>query len=53
MNKLYFLIFIFLISCSSNEIRKDFNFSNQMNFDEFKIQLEEYAKNNPYPNIDD
>ena len=22
-------------------------------FDEFKIKLEEYAKNNPYPNIDD
>jgi len=53
MNKFYLTILIFLVSCSSNNIRKNFDFSDQMNFEEFKIKLEEYAKNNPYPNIDD
>ena len=53
MNKLYLLILIFLVSCSSNNIRKSFDFSNQMNFDEFKIKLEEYSKYSPYPNIDE
>tara|TARA_A100000164_G_C21351839_1_gene515718 strand:+ start:322 stop:483 length:162 start_codon:yes stop_codon:yes gene_type:complete len=53
MNKFYLIILIFLVSCSSNNIRKNFDFSHQMNFEEFKIKLEEYAKNNPYPNIDD
>ena len=29
------------------------DFSKDMGFDEFKIKLEEYGKNSPYPNIDD
>ena len=43
----------FLISCSSNSYNNDFNFSYDMSFDEFKSKLENYAKNKPYPNIDD
>ncbi len=31
----------------------DFNFNNEMTFDEFKIRLKEYSKNSSYPNIDD
>ena len=34
-------------------LNNDINFSDQMSFEEFRIQLEEYAKNNPYPKIDD
>ena len=56
MNK-YLLIFLFLISCSSNSdiTQKKFqnlDFSNDLTFEEFKEKLLEYAKNQPYPNID-
>ena len=52
--KFLLLTFIFfLISCSSNSYNNDFNFSYDMSFDEFKSKLENYAKNKPYPNIDD
>ena len=54
----YFLILLLLLnSCviKKNEIsneKLDFNFSDEMTFDEFKIKLEEYSKNTSYPNID-
>jgi|TARA_B100000035_G_C20916390_1_gene516440 hypothetical protein len=51
--KKFFLILLFLSSCSSNEIVDRYNFSDNMTFDEFKIKLENYAINNPYPQIDD
>ena len=56
MNR-YLLIFLFLISCSpkSDLTQKNFqnlDFSNDLNFEEFKEKLKEYAKNQPYPNID-
>ena len=52
MKFLLLTILFFLISCSSYNVEKDINFSDEMSFDEFRIQLEEYAKNNPYPKID-
>ena len=56
MNR-YLLISLFLISCSSNSdvTQKNFknlDFSNDLTFEEFKEKLEEYAKKQPYPNID-
>ncbi len=56
MNK-YLLIFLFLTSCSSNidTTQKNFqnlDFSNDLTFEVFKEKLEEYAKSQPYPNID-
>ena len=54
----YFLILLLLLnSCviKKNEISNEklnFNFSDEMTFDEFKIKLEEYSKNTSYPNID-
>ena len=56
MKKL-FLIFLFLLSCSSsqNEINSNnsnMNFSEDLTLEQFKIKLEDYANNNPYPNID-
>ena len=52
MIKFLLITIFFLASCSSNNVKNDFNFSDQMSFEEFRIQLEEYAKNNPYPKID-
>ena len=53
----YILIFLFLISCSpKNEIIQNnfqnLSFSNDLTFEEFTEKLEEYAKNQTYPNID-
>ena len=57
MKRFLTLILFFLASCSSQNIVKDYDFnliySNDMSFDEFRIKIEEYAKNSPYPNIDD
>ena len=52
MKKILLLTIFFLCSCASDQVMNNFNFSNQMSFEEFKIKLEEYAKKNPYPNID-
>ena len=54
--KKFFLIFLFLLSCSSsqNEINSNnsnMNFSEDLTLEQFKIKLEDYANNNPYPNI--
>ena len=55
----YFLILLLLLnSCviKKNEVSNEklnFNFSDEMTFDEFKIKLEEYSKNTSYPNIYD
>tara|TARA_B100001939_G_scaffold315577_1_gene300895 strand:+ start:116 stop:289 length:174 start_codon:yes stop_codon:yes gene_type:complete len=56
MIKFFFLIMILLSSCSlkinekNNKI--DFESFENMSFDEFKLKLNNYAKNNPFPNID-
>ena len=52
MKSFCLLILFFLTSCSSNTTRNDFNVTDDMSFQEFKIKLNEYATNNPYPNID-
>ena len=50
-------LFLFLISCSStntnyNNNNKVFNFNEDLTFDKFNELLIEYAKTNPFPNID-
>ena len=40
-------------SCSSPATRNDVKFSDDITFEDFRVQLEEYSRNNPYPNIDD
>ena len=53
-----FLIIIILISgCSSykeepNNNLSDIKFSDDLSIDQFRNKLNEYAENNPYPNID-
>ena len=51
------IIFFLTVSCSMNNDKlennfSDINFSDDMTFEEFKNELEEYAENSPYPNID-
>ena len=55
--KKYLFIFLFLIGCSTNQnLSKDNfsnpNFSDDLSFEEFRIKVEEYATNSPFPNID-
>ena len=55
IKRLLFLI-LFLNSCSGNSgklnLQNDFQFNDNLSFEEFKIKLDEYAIKNPYPNID-
>ena len=53
MKKLLFLIAFMLSACSADNHKVNTKFYDNMSFKEFKIKLEEYAKNNPFPNIDD
>ena len=57
MKKYFILIVILLSSCSQNlsndKIRNSYIFTDEMTFEEFKLKLEDYAKNSPYPNPDD
>ncbi len=53
MNKILVLIFFFMFSCTSNKEVKNSNFSDEMNFDQFKLELDEYVKNKPFPNMND
>ena len=42
-----------IINFDNENLKDSYNFSDEMTFDEFKLKLEEYAKNSPYPNPDD
>ena len=53
MKKFILIFLFFLTSCSTSKTINTLDFSKDMSFDEFKIKLEEYGKNSPYPNIDD
>ena len=51
------ITFIIITGCSSyndklSNNNQDIKFSDNMSFEEFKVKLEEYANNSPYPNID-
>ena len=54
----YMLILLLLLnSCviKKNKVlnkQLNLNFNEEMTFEEFKIKLEEYSNNSPYPNID-
>ena len=56
MKLLFFLFFLFNVSCSSISDNKVLNFENsfinEITFQEFKKKLKEYAELSPYPNID-
>jgi hypothetical protein len=55
--KKYFLIFLFIIGCSTNQNQPKNSFSNldfykDLSIEDFIIKVEEYANNSPFPNID-
>ncbi|MDA9678290.1 hypothetical protein N9T44_01370 [Candidatus Pelagibacter sp.] len=54
--KKFLIIFIFIAGCSSNKFEStnnssDIKFSDNLSLEEFKIKLNDYAQNSPYPNI--
>ncbi len=56
--KRFFIIIILITGCSknNNELKNNFldvKFTEDMSFEEFRIKLENYGNNSPYPNIDD
>ena len=54
MKKYLFLFFLLTCCSSSKNISSNVSkieFSNNLSFEEFRIRLEKYANNNPYPNI--
>jgi len=50
------LMILFFYSCSQSNINNDsiynLDFSNDMSLSEFKMKLENYSKNKPYPKLD-
>ena len=56
MKKNLFLFILFLSACSPNELKSNlktnYDFSNDMKYEEFKINLKKYANSSTYPNID-
>ena len=51
------LIFFLLSGCVPNQTEKfnklsNINFSDDLTLDEFKLRLEKYSTNSPYPDID-
>tara|TARA_A100001015_G_scaffold302302_1_gene390343 strand:+ start:3656 stop:3835 length:180 start_codon:yes stop_codon:yes gene_type:complete len=54
---IFFLVF-FMSSCSNGIQKKNLNYdldlfkNKDISFDEFRIKLEEYARNSSYPNLD-
>tara|TARA_B100001063_G_C16367032_1_gene358812 strand:+ start:301 stop:462 length:162 start_codon:yes stop_codon:yes gene_type:complete len=51
MKKYLIIILIFLVSCTKSQVKNNVDFDINMNFDEFIIKLDEYAKKKSYPNI--
>ena len=56
MNRIFLILF--LSGCVSTQDptknnSDNINFSDDLTLEEFKLKLEAYANNSPYPNIDD
>ena len=55
--KKYLLILFFLVGCVQNQTKVNnvpptFGYKDDLSLDEFRIKLEVYSNNSPYPNID-
>ena len=47
------VIILFFLSCASSSTKNELNFSDEMTFEQFKLKLNEYVKNNPYPDVNE
>ncbi len=55
MKSFFFIIFIFILSCSTKQVNRiddTDKFKDELNMDKFIIKLKAYSNKNPYPNID-
>ena len=53
MKKILVMIIFFLVSCAPSSTKNELNFSDEMTFEQFKLKLNEYVKNNTYHNINE
>ena len=53
MKKILVIILFFFVSCTSSPPKNKLTFSNEMTFEQFKLKLNEYVKNNPYPDVNE
>ena len=57
MKNFFFIFIIFLPACSANinknNFDKNLDFPKTLNFDEFKLRLDQYSNQNSYPKIND
>ena len=53
MKKILVIILFFFVSCTSSPKKNELTFSDQMTFEQFKSKLNEYVKNNPYPDVNE
>ncbi len=53
MKKFWIIIFFILVSCTPTSTKNQLNFFDDMSFEEFKLKLNEYVKNNEYPDVNE
>jgi hypothetical protein len=53
MKKILVIILFFFVSCASSPKKNELTFSDEMTFEQFKLKLNEYVKNNPYPDVNE
>ena len=53
MKKILVIILFFFVSCASSSKKNELTFSDEMTFEQFKLKLNEYVKNNPYPDVNE
>ena len=53
MKKILVIILFFFVSCTSSPPKNELTFSNEMTFEQFKLKLNEYVKNNSYPDVNE
>ena len=53
----FLILFFFFVSCNQlhdkDKSKYNFEFKDDLSFEEFKITLEQYANEKPYPKIDE